>query len=461
MGYTEKMTDSGMKSKRRHEVRDTLAIGVPLATSQLVYASSSFISTVMVAALGEEALAATVIVNLIWLTLSVFFFGILNAIAGIVAHEYGAKQREHISLIMGQAFILSVIMAVVISALLLSIPFFIHLSTQPPHVLAIAKAYNTSLIWMIPALIFLITTEQFLAGIHQTKLVLRISMLVVPLEIALIYGLMFGHFGLPRCGVSGIGYGFAISYSLTSVAVFIYLCFAPTLRHYAIFKHVLHFDWHEFKKLCRVGLPFGLVQLIEISTLTLMTFWIGHFGTTFLAAHQIAIQYITFLATLIFSMSQAVMIRVSHAMGADQRDRLYQTAFIGMGLNTLVMLVIAGLFCLVPELVLRLDFDVTAITNASLTEKASGLMAIGGLYLLIDNFRMIGMGALRGLHDTHTPLLITMLSFWLIGSPAAYILAFPLHWGGLGIWWGLILGVATGAIVVQWRLFDRLGKASR
>lgn len=460
MSYTQKMTNSGTNQPHQHEVRDTLAISVPLVTSQLVYASSSFISTAMVAALGEDALAATVIVNLIWMCLSVFFFGILNAIAGMVAHEYGAKNNEKISELMGQAFILSVILSLLITGLLLCIPFFIHLSHQPPHVLAIAKSYNTSLIWMIPALIFLITTEQFLAGIHRTKLVLRISMLVVPLEIILIYGLMFGRFGLPRCGVSGIGYGFAMSYSLSALGLLIYLCLTPSLRKYQIFARLTQFDWAVFKKLCLVGLPFGLVQLIEISTLTLMTFWMGRFGTTVLAAHQIAIQYVTFFATLIFSMSQAVMIRVSHAMGAERHQQLYQTAFVGMSLNGVLMLVLAALFYLVPRFVLRIDLNVDIITNTALIHEASGLLAIGGLFLLIDNFRMVGMGALRGLHDTQFPLLITVVSFWLIGCPAAYVLAFTLRWGGLGIWWGMLLGVMVGAIVVQWRLLSRLQKVA-
>jgi len=64
----------------KSEIKNCLSLSTPLVASQIVFASSGFISTMMVARLSESALAASVLVNMIWFTLSVFFFGILNAI---------------------------------------------------------------------------------------------------------------------------------------------------------------------------------------------------------------------------------------------------------------------------------------------------------------------------------------------------------------------------------------------
>lgn len=444
------------KPKQSHEIRDTLAISVPLVTSQLVYASSSFISTAMVAVLGKDALAATVLVNMIWMCLSVFFFGILNSVSALVATSYGKKDYPHISRVMGQAFQLAFIILIFVVSALSSIPFFIHLSAQPPAVLMLAKAYNASLIWLVPALILLITLEQFLAGINRTKLVLRISLMVVPLEIILIYMLMFGKCGLPAFGVEGIGIGFAISYTLTAVGLSLYLLRSKHYRAYQLTHYLFKRDWALFQSLVKIGFPYGVIQIIEISSFSLITFWLGHFGTVILAAHQITMQYLTFFVVLIFSMSQAVMIRVSHVLSAGQTAYLYSSAYVGLWLNTLIIGCLALLYFKLPHLVLAIDINDATPRNHELLQDASQLLKLSGILLFIDNFRIVGMGALRGLKDDFFPLLVTFIAFWGIGCPCAYCLGFYFNLGGTGIWLGLITGVASGAILTQWRLLEKL-----
>ena len=41
---------------------------------------------------------------------------------------------------------------------------------------------------------------------------------------------------------------------------------------------------------------------------------------------------------------------------------------------------------------------------------------------------------------------MAIVSYWLIGIPFAYLLAFPLGWKGVGLWAGLAIGLACAAI---------------
>src|SRR3989338_4425647 len=88
----------------KNETKGNLSLSIPLIASQLIYASSGFVGTALVARLGEDALAASVLVSTIWMTLSVLFFGILNAISVLVSHQFGAKNQQAISEIMGQSY---------------------------------------------------------------------------------------------------------------------------------------------------------------------------------------------------------------------------------------------------------------------------------------------------------------------------------------------------------------------
>lgn len=442
----------------KSEINENLSLSIPFIAAQLIYACSGFIGTAMVAHLGQDALAASVLVSMIWMSLSVLFFGILNSISVLVAHQYGAKNYQAISLIMGQAFILGLLLTGIIIGILYNMPMLLHWSHQPQAVLKLAYDYMHALLWVIPELLVLIICEQFLAGINRTKMVLRISLLVVPIEIPLMYLLIFGKLGLPACGVAGIGYGLAVTYTLTAIFLCAYLLKSSAYKKFGIFDHVrqLHFNW--LKELVYVGLPIGCMHVIEVSTFMIMTFWIAHFGTTLLAAHQLVMQYLGFAITVVFAMSQAVTVRVGHAVGRADLPGIRYAIYVGMLLNFCCMFCIALAFNLFPHFFFRIDVNIHDTTNALLLADASMLLSISGVLMLFDNFRIIGFGALRGLKDTKFPMYASFIAFWMIGLSAAYYLGFVLDLKGKGIWWGLTIGIACGAVIVFMRLQSMMNK---
>jgi MATE family multidrug resistance protein len=436
----------------RKEIKETLAISVPLVSSQIVYASSGFLGTAMVARLGEDALAASVLISMIWMCLTVLFFGMLNSISILVSHQYGANNHDAISKIMGQSFILGIIVTLMIMSTMFIMPFFLSLSHQPPNVIKLATIYMHSLLWEIPALVMLIILEQFLAGINRAKIVLRISLIVVPLEIPLIYMMIFGKFGFPEFGIAGIGYGFATTYTITLIFLTWYLFRAKQYKPFRLFSRITEFNPTYFKELIVVGLPMGFMHAIEVSAFTLMTFWIARFGTTTLAAHQIVLQYLWFAITLVFAMSQAVTVRVGYSVGREDIHAVRHASYVGMMLNFVCVLVVALFFFFVPKFFLRMDLDVHDSANAGLISEASILLSISAVLLIFDNFRIIGFGALRGLKDTQFPMYASILSFWVVGLSAAYCFGFLFHGEGPGIWWGMTLGIAVGAGLVVYRM---------
>ena len=432
----------------KSEIKDTLSLSIPLIASQLIYACSGFIGTAMVAHLGQDALAASVLVSMIWMSLSVLFFGLLNSISVLVSHQFGARNYQAISKIMGQAFILGIILTIVMILLLSCMPFFLRFTSQPPTVIKLAIDYMHALLWTIPGLIILIICEQFLAGANRVKLVLRISLLVVPIEIPLIYLLIFGKFGLPACGVAGIGYGFAITYTTVAICLTTYLVKSKHYQPFGLLKCAREIHLKELKELVRIGLPMGCMHVIEVSTFAFATFWMAKFGTTMLAAHQIVMQYLGFAITIVFAMSQAVTVRVGHAVGRQNLTGIRYAIYVGMGLNFCCMTLVAIAFALFPSLFIRLDINIHNIANAALIRDSTMFLAIGGVLMLFDNFRIIGFGALRGLKDTRFPMYSSFFSFWIVGLSLAFLFGFTFDFQGKGIWWGLTLGIASGAIIV-------------
>lgn len=445
------LTNSTTYHTFQTEVKGTLKISLPLIASQLILALSGFIGTAIVAHLNKDALAASILVNMIFWTLTVLFLGILNATSVLVAQQYGAKDYSAISKIMGQAFLLAAILCLPIMLTLFTSPYLLALSTQPAIVLDYAQHYLHSLIWCAPGLLFLITLEQFVTGLGRARAVLAISILEVPLEITLIYGLVFGKFGLPACGIAGVGYGFTIAFTLTALILALYLATAQNIKPYKIYSTIGQYHSRYFKELVKIGWPIGGMYLIEVGAFAVATFFMAHYNSNTLAAHQIAFQYLGLTINIVFGMAQAVTIRIGQAAGRNDYVGVQYATYVGMILSCFCMLIIAILYFTFPQLLISLDLNTQQPLNAEVISQASTMLAIVGIFQIADNFRLIEVGALRGLKDTKYPMVISFLSFWLIGLACAYWFTFILHWPGSSIWWGLTIGIASGAIILFFR----------
>ena len=65
----------------------------------------------------------------------------------------------------------------------------------------------------------------------------------------------------------------------------------------------------------------------------------------------------------------------------------------------------------------------------------------------------MALGLLRGVQDTRVPLGLAAVSYWLIGIPCSYVLAFPMGYGGVGLWFGLVIGLVCAAASLMWRFW--------
>jgi multidrug resistance protein, MATE family len=435
------------------EAKKILHIGVPLIASQLVFSLSSFVSAAMVAHLGEYALSASILVSMVWMLVSVFLFGLLGSVSVLVSQKKGANDMGDISLVISQAFWISLIIGIPVMLALWYMPFVLRWSAQPPIVVHLATEYFRSVLWCVPSLVVLLVIEQFLTGIARTKIVLAVSLLEVPLEILIIYMFVFGKFGAPKLGVPGVGYGFAVAYFIAAVGLTTYVSFAKFAKPYQLFSSLNKLDKRYLQELFRIGWPIGMMYVIEIGAFTVATFFMARFGSRVLAADQIAFQYLGFTITIVFAMAQAITVRVGDAVGRQDLDSVKRSSYVGMFISFALMLVVAVFYIGYPHLLLEVDLGAHEKVNSLFYKEAVGMLAIIGVFQLFDNFRLNFVGALRGLKDTKIPMLISAISFWGVGVFASWLLGFHFHLGGIGIWYGLTAGIFIGAVILAVRFY--------
>ncbi|MCY1454593.1 Multidrug resistance protein MdtK [compost metagenome] len=129
-----------------------------------------------------------------------------------------------------------------------------------------------------------------------------------------------------------------------------------------------------------------------------------------------------------------------------------------------MMLMFAILFWLLPDPLVGLFLDHDDPAFADIIQLAVSLLMVAAWFELFDGVQTIAMGSIRGLKDAKTTFLVGLFCYWVIGAPAAWLLAFTLGMGAVGVWWGLALGLACAAVTLtlafEWRMKRMLGRSN-
>lgn len=430
-------------------------LALPLIGSGVIDNSLGFFSTIFLAHLSQEALAAGALVGWMFATLMVIMWGALSAIATLVSHRHGAKDHLGVSRVLRDGMIFAVCAAIPSMLLIWHSAPILLLIGQNPQMVALAQPYFHSLTWAIfPDLIFTVLLH-FVTGLGHMRTNLFFITLWVPINIFLNYILIFGKFGAPALGIAGIGWGMTISFWIVTTLMAIYILLNKNYRIYCL--HAIR-NQHpsSLKELLRTGLPIGLMFCLEIAFFTSVTLIMGTISSDALAANQITLQFLGQFSVVSFCFAQAVTVRMGHCLGAGDPATAERAGYLGMLMALFFMCIAAVIYWTLPQQLISIDLDPSITKNSAVIEIAKQLLMICAFFQIFESIRISAFGALRALKDTRFTLLITILTFWIIAIPLGYFLAIKLHWEGNGLWWGIVTSQFIGAIILVQRYRYRI-----
>jgi MATE family multidrug resistance protein len=144
-------------------------------------------------------------------------------------------------------------------------------------------------------------------------------------------------------------------------------------------------------------------------------------------------------------------VRVGHAVGAGDLPAARRAASAALGLGIAFMTLSGLALVLAPGLLARVYTGETGVLAVALL-----LIPIAGVFQVFDGVQVVSIGVLRGVGDTRTPMLVNVVGFWMLGLPVSLALAFRLGHGAVGLWWGLVAGLAIVALFLVLRVLHRL-----
>jgi len=435
-----------MPASLRPELLAILRLAGPLIAAQLANVLMVFTDTVMMGLLGPAELAAGGLGAASYSFVSIFCVGVIAAVGNLVAIRHGAGDVAGAARLTQAGMWLGWGLALAAGLLLWNLAPLLRVFGQEAHNIEGAMQFLSTLVFALPGYMTFMALRGFTSAIGRPGPVMAISIGGALANFALNYVLIHGWFGLPRLGLAGIGLITALVMTAMALLLAWHVTRHPAYAAYSLRHGLLQPRLDDLRELLRLGLPIGGTYAVESGLFAFAALCMGALGSQALAAHQVAIMsvYVAFMVPV--GISYAVTFRIGQHFGAGRLEDARRAGRLGIGLGAGCMLSFAALFWLAPEWVVGLFLERGNAEFEAVVQMAVGLLAIAAWFELFDGIQTIAMGAIRGLKDAKTTFLVGLGCYWLVGAPAAWLLAFHFGWGPQGVWWGLASGLACAAL---------------
>ena len=431
-------------------LRPVAVLGWPMVLTQLFIMGTGFIDTAMAGHYGAVDLAGVALGgNFMW---PLFFLatGISMALMPITSQLHGANRVAEVGHQLRQSLWLCLINSIfLIVALQYATHIFLYAGIDA-HTAQIAGDYLYGLSWGIPPVIFYISFRYVLEGLGHTRPPMIIAASILPLNALLNYVLIYGKFGFPELGGVGCGYATAMVFWIELAFMLLFLR-KPYFRATQFFAILEGPRLQTMGKIFKLGLPIALTVFLEMALFGAIGVFIAKIGVTEMAAHCIAgnLNWMTYVIPM--AMGNAASIRIGFLIGSDDLHTARATAW--------AMLKFAIVYALgISVLLVALRYQLVSVytTDVAVTAVAVVLLLFIAVYQIVDDTQVVLVSALRGYKDTTVPMVISLISYWLLALPLGYALAEGLlgnsPLGVYGYWTGLTLALAVVAIGAALRL---------
>ncbi len=441
----------------RSEIRASFLLGWPLIMTNLAQIGLNAINLSMIGHLGAESLAAGALAVSLYQVFMIFCMGLASAAMPMIATRLGRRRHapREIRRTVRQALWSVALVCLPIWVILWHVETVLVLLGQRPALAARAVEFMHAMQWALLPFLGYIVLRSFVAAMERAFWTLVVAASALVLNAVIAYPLIVGAFGFPGLGLRGAGLAVTLSSTVMFLGMVLVVTRHRAFRRFYLFGRFWRPDWPRFREFWWLGTPMAIIFAFETTIFYAAVIMMGLIGPTSLAAHAVAMQIASTCFMVPLGFGQVATIRVGRANGRGDPETVTRAGWSAFGLGMGFMVFSATLMLVAPRLLIGLFLDVHDAANAEVVVLSAHFLAFAGLFQLADGGQTLSAGMLRGLHDTRVPMVLAAIGYWVIGIPVGALLAFPLHWEGIGVWCGLLIGLSAVAILMTWRWTNR------
>ena len=386
----------------------------PMLLGNLAQQLYSTVDTIVVGHyVGDNALSAVGSSSPVLNLMLALFVGLSTGAGIVVSQCYGAKDRQRLSLVIGNCMTLSFIASLLTMTIgaALARPLLVLLGT-PDSIIDWCQSYLV--IYFLGAMGF--TFYNILSGILRglgdslSALVFLMISTVLNIFLDLAFVAWF------QLGVAGVSLATILAQMISAV-----LCFLK-LNH---MREVFELKRSDFRLnrecaqgIVRLGIPSGITQAIFSMSMLVVQSLTNSLGEMVIACNVIVMRVDGFAMMPNMTFGNAMSVYSGQNVGAGKMDRVEKGARQGLLLAVCVSAVITMTLLLFGRKLMLLFTKTEALI--ALANRMIRLLAVG--YIAIAFSQVFG-GVMRGSGDTITPMWLSLISTVVFRIPLAYALA--------------------------------------
>jgi len=429
-------------------LRGLLVLAWPIVVSRSSQVVVGIADAVMVAHLGEAALAATTAGAMNTFALFILPMGVVFIVSSFSSQWLG---RGDLSAARRFGFYGLAVAAATQAIGLAGIPFLDSALSRlafAPDVRALLADYLAIRLWSGGAAIGIEALANYYGGLGNTRLPMQASVAAMALNVAGNWILIDGHLGAPAMGVRGAALASTLS---TTVA------FLGILGVFLRERDPAGVRWPrlrpaEFGRMLRFGTPSGLNWFFEfLAFMFFVNVVVAGLGTTALAALMSVIQLNSVAFMPAFALARATAILVGQSIGAGAKDevpRLVRLGFAAAG----TWQGLVGIAYLVAPRLLFGPFVGAPASATALLDVGARMLAFSAAWQVFDAAAAVLAESLRAAGDTAYVLWARLAAGWLVFVPGSWITVRWFGGGDIAAATWLVVYLALLALVLFLRL---------
>ncbi|HZZ29566.1 MAG TPA: MATE family efflux transporter [Pirellulales bacterium] len=419
-------------------------LSVPIILSNILQSAYQLTDTFWVGRLktGAAAVAAVSLsfpINFLCISLA----GGLPIAGTVLIAQFRGKQDERaVSHVAAQTLLLCFAVSVVLAVggFVLS-PSLIRFMGAAPDVLPDAVRFLQVTFLGFVFVFAFFAYQALMRGVGIVYPPMFIVLLTVLLNFILDPFFIFGFGPMPAMGVAGAAMATLCTQALaTAIGMALLIRKRSAVHlHWADFRP----DWRLMGTLLKIGAPSSVEQSTQALGMTLMMLLVSTFGTDPIAAYGVGSRVLSIVLIPAMGLSLATSTLVGQNIGAGRIDRAEHTNAISCLLSSGALLA-AGVFFYFSGRWCSMELMPQA--GAAIDESAE-LIRIVAICFPFLGLQQVLTGTLRGAGDTVAPMLLAIISLWVLRFPLAYVLSKHTQLAANGIWWAVSISIIASAIL--------------
>ena len=407
--------------------RQMFKLAIPIIIQNLLSAAVNSSDVIMLNYVGQSAISAVSLAANYSNILFMVYYGLGTGASLLCAQYFGKKNMQAIHAVEGIALRFSLAISALVALAAFTMPQrMLLLFTSDQELIAIGSSYIrimgiTYLCWGV--------TEIYLAilrSIGRVTISMTLNMLAFGLNILLNAVFIFGLFGAPKLGVTGVAIATASSRLIQLIACVIVSLLSKDVKLNPAYMFIRSKTLlNDFVHLSLPALGNDLSWSVAFSMYSVI---LGHLGTEAVAANSLVTVVRNVGSVFCFAIASAGTILLGRVMGQGEleKSKSYASRMLKM---TVVAGAVGGVIVLaVTPFVLRF---------ASLNDTAMHYLEY---MLLINSYYIMGSavntaliaGVFRAGGDTKFGLICDTIDMWVYAVPlgffAAFVLKLPVLW---------------------------------